>query len=81
MGWGAFVACWTIANVLGGKSRELNIGQALPIIAVLYIVAGFMVLAVIFALVALLFSRRALYLAILYLATGIWACYAFDASS
>ena len=61
------------------SGSEVSFGHAIPLLSVLYVVAGFMVLAVVFALIALFFSRRALYLAVLYVPTCIYAYYALTA--
>lgn len=75
LGVGAYGTCYVISHFYGGADREISIVQALPIFAVLYAIAGLMIVAVLFAVIALIFSRRALYLAILYVPTGVYAYY------
>jgi fatty acid desaturase len=75
LGAGAFGAFFIIGKFWGKPAAKATIVQAVPLISVLYLIHGLMILAVLLALLALLFSRRALYLAIPYVPTGIYAYY------
>ncbi|QEG42306.1 hypothetical protein [Roseimaritima ulvae] len=74
-GAGAYGASYTILRFLGGADREVTILEAIPVVVVLYAIAGLMIAAVLFAVIALIFSRRPRYLGILYVPTAVYAYY------
>ncbi|WP_372725155.1 hypothetical protein [Novipirellula sp.] len=79
MGIGAFIAYYIIGNMLGGANREVTIAQAFPLFAVFYLIACLMIAAILTAVIALIFSRSALYLAIPYVPTAVYAYYTLSA--
>ena len=79
MGAGAYVAFDIASRIIGGPEGEIAAVQAFPLLGMLYAVAGFMVVAITFAVVALIFSRSTLYLLVLYVPTAVYAYYALSA--
>ncbi len=79
MGIGVYVAFNIASRLMAGPEREIAVLQAFPLFGMLYAVAGFMVVAITFAVVALIFSRSTLYLLILYVPTAVYAYYVLSA--
>jgi len=79
MGIGVYVAFEIASRIMPEPERETALRQAFSQFGMLYAIAGFMGLAIVFAVVAPIFSRSTLYLLILYVPTAVYAYYALSA--
>lgn len=75
LGAGAFLACYAMGNLWANADREVNLLQGISLMLLLYLVGGFLILAVLFAALALFFSRKVLALGIVYVPTAIYVYY------
>ncbi|QDV40690.1 hypothetical protein Enr13x_05250 [Stieleria neptunia] len=73
LGAGSFGALYALGSLLGGANREVNVITGISLMLVLYAIGAMLIAAVLLAAVALIFSRKTLYLGIAYVPTAIYA--------